>query len=208
MRTYLLALLLLPGTLPAQTPSSYDLFVNGGISQPLYPRYLDENWRWGFNAGVGLGYYVLPALALTGTADFYSFRFDDLDFYGRLGQTGYITTVEGQMSWVGALAAEARYFLNVSSDDTFVFLTGGVGVQRIRMGEIRTLHQSPEEGLIKEDFYPARTNVGVQLHFGTGLDLVASEDRSYYVEVRYVVGFLGNYNSHFLPVKIGIRQRL
>ena len=212
MRRYILLFLtlpILPHIVSAQPYPKYELYLNGGVSQPYYPTYLEDNWRWGFNGGVGLGYRLRPQLVLDGSVNFHFFRFDDVGYYNRLVETGYITTVDGKPSWVAAVTGGARYFLNLSSDDdTFLFFSGGIGVQQIHLGEIRVQYQSFEEGLVREDVSASRTNLGFQFHFGAGIDFVSSENRSYYFEVRYVIGFLGDYNSHFLPVKVGIRQIL
>lgn len=203
-----LLLLVLPSIVSAQSNTRYELYVNGGISVPYYPRYLQDNWRWGLNAGIGVGYHLLPQLVIDGSVDFHSFRFDDAGYYRKLGETGFITSVDGKLSSVSSLSTTIRYFLDLSSDGTFLFLIGGGGIQRLHIGEIKRMDQDLEAGLVKEEFFPASTNNGFQLQLGVGLDLVASEERSYYVEARYVIGFLPDYNSHFLPVKVGIRQRI
>jgi hypothetical protein len=211
VKRYLLlitAFLLLPNIILAQTDYKYELYVNGGFGAPYFPKYLDDNWQWGFNGGIGLGYRLSPKWLIEGSADLYTFNFDAPEFYARLPQRAPITTAEGKMSNIASLSANVRYFVNLFAEDTFLYFMGGMGAQRIFIGSIKVLYQDYAVGLVDEDYFASIIDYGFQMHFATGFDIISTAKRSYFGEVRYTVGFLNDYNSHVLALKLGLRQSL
>jgi opacity protein-like surface antigen len=198
-----------PLILNGQHISNMDFIVKGGIGIPIDgPKEWSANWKWGLTGGLGFSYRFSPYVSVDTHLDYYSFFFDDFDFNSRLPFTEHLRNVEAKSSSIIGLSVHARYLVFPLSDNLSPYFTGGIGIQRFYISKIR-IHEQTWDGIeISDQTIPGSTEYGIFVMAGGGLNLTASTNRSYFIEVRYGVGFSGDGSNHFIPVKIGFRHRI
>jgi opacity protein-like surface antigen len=201
-------LVLIPSGLYGQHLSKIDLIVNGGIGFPVDPRPWADNWKWGLNGGAGLSYRISPFVSIDTHLDYYSFLFDDWNFNARLPFTEHLRNVESTSSSIIGLSAQAKYMLRPFSENLSPYLTGGAGVQRFAISDIRITEHTWEGIPITDETTRGSTTYGLFVIAGAGINLVTDEKRSYFIEAKYGVGFSGDNPNHFFPVRVGFRHRI
>jgi hypothetical protein len=201
-------LVLLPLGLQSQHQSNIDLIVNGGIGFPIDPKPWTDNWKWGLNGGAGVSFRVSPHVSIDTHLDYYSFLFDDWNYNSRLPLTEHLRNLNASSSSIIGLSAHVKYMLRPFSETLSPYFTGGAGVQRFVISDIRLTEHTLEGILIYDTIDVGSTTYGLLVIAGAGLNLVADTKRSYFIEVKYGIGFSDDKPNHFFPVKVGFRHRI
>jgi len=199
---------LYPVSVSGQHLSTMDLIVNGGISIPTDPKSWSENWKWGLTGGVGISYRLSQSFSIETHIDYYSFFFDDWSFSARLPFTNNIRNIDAKNSSIIGLSALMHYGLLPHSPTFSPYFSAGLGFQRYYVSDIRIFEQTWEGEFVSDEIIPGETSYGIFLIAGGGVSLVASDNRSYFIEVHYGIGFSGDDPNHFLPIRIGFRHRI
>ena len=199
---------LYPQSVAGQHVSKIDLIVNGGIGIPADPAPWSDNWKWGLTGGAGISYRFSPHISIGAHIDYHSFLFDDYNFSGRLPFTEHIRDIEAQHSSIIGVSAEAKYMVLPFSENLSPYVTAGVGFQRFFMSDIYIAEYTWDGFFIYDETLEGSTSYGAFIIAGGGLNIASSESRSYFIEVRYGIGFSEDEPNHFLPIRIGFRHRL
>lgn len=197
-----------PLCLQGQHLSRIDLIVNGGIGIPTSPAPWSDNWKWGLTGGAGLSYRFTPHLSVDTQIDYHSFFFDDYNFSARLPFTEHIRDIEARHSSIIGLSAGIKYMVSPFAEYLSPYITGGVGIQRFHISDIYISEHTWDGFFIYDETSEGATTYGIFLMAGGGLNIASSEKRSYFLEVRYGIGFSDDEPNHFLPIRIGFRHRI
>lgn len=195
--------------LNAQHISNFDWLLYGGITYPYEPVEWEQNWKWGFSGGTGVSYRLSPHFAIDGNLDLFSFGFDEFA-YGERNPPPVqgVRFIDGQTSFIGALTGSIRYYVLPHAKDVTPYVLAGGGPYYYYRDHMVVTVEDVDGLILSQDILEGTSHLGFMMHGGLGVELTSTENRSYFLEVRYGIGISSEDTVQFMPVRLGFRQTL
>ena len=174
-------------------------YANIGISKPFAPDDFQENWRSGFNVGLGLGYNLSPKFEIQGEFLYDTFQLDDNNFLNGITDANDVfSSVTGGEASLYGLYANFKYLSPLQKNTTLTpYMVGSLGLVSKNIAEMRVMTE--------DDMYtiPKESQTTAAVGMGLGLEIVMGNRTSFVVEGRFNVLFTDETTVYF-PLKLGI----
>lgn len=197
-------------SLNAQHISDLDWLLYGGITYPQEPVDWEQNWKWGFSGGSGVSYRLSPHFAIDGNLDLFSFGFDQFA-YGERNPPPMegARFIDGHTSYMGALTGSIKYYVLPRAKDVTPYILAGAGPYYFYRDDMVVTVEEIDGTILEQEFFLEGTShIGIVLQGAAGFELTSTENRSYFLEIRYGVGLSGDDTMQYMPIRLGFRQTI
>lgn len=174
-------------------------YVNTGISKPMAPTALKEQWRAGFNLGTGVGFTLSPRLEVIGGLSLHQMQLDDNAFLNTVTKANDVyASVNGGTTTLLGLAADFKYLVPTAQNRQVTpYLSAALGVANkiVSQKEITT-----EERIYSE---ARESTIRALAGAGIGFEIAMAKNTSLAVEVGFRM-MLTKEPTVVLPLNFGI----
>jgi hypothetical protein len=195
----------------SQSSKDLNIRISSGISIPLssnnfsdnysMPTKLlfSDNWKTGFNIGLGIGYIITPEISALLDVHYNVFHLDKVQMLKSMGLSGDQYVDDADLSVVH-VNASVKYSIMQDQKYFNPYVLAGIGMMSIAGEDIYILldayHNATYRTLNKNVFDSS---------FGIGVDFLGSESSSFFVEVKSTVGFTKKGTFYYLPISVGFQ---
>jgi hypothetical protein len=189
--------------LPLWAESRWMMLAHTGVTSPMQPEDLNESFRAGFNAGLGIGRVLSPRLEIQARFaineapfDQGGFRYDP--YYP--DPSGF-NSVEGKsVYFLSALANGRLNFPPKPGGKINSYFLAGAGIIRISEKHIVLSVPSKDQDILVSE----KARVDPAVHFGLGIELALENRANFFAEVGYILGLGKNGSPGMLPIRFGV----
>jgi hypothetical protein len=171
---------------------------NTGVSYPLAPKVFSENWKIGFNLGIGIERQLSGPWSGQLYFDYNNFEIGDEQFTKFLGFNEPGLSINGGTASILAVSANVKYLMGRARSGEAPYLIGGFGLYRFTVGDGSFATTDTTVIILSSYENTIGSNIGV------GIDVRIGARTSFYIEGRYFLGFTNGNSTHHIPLRVGI----
>jgi hypothetical protein len=186
----------------SQEEHNASFMFGGGLSFPSQPRLFSDYWKMGFNIGAGFDNRLSQTLSLEGTFEYNNFAFDDEGFLKDYGFSGYGVTIEGGSATIFSVLAGLKANLIPIDKPVSPYFLGEMGIFSLSTSDMTV--SGPGGSMTGK----GSSESAFTVVFGAGLDFVAGETTTVFIQAAYGLGFTKNESTNYIPLKAGLRINL
>ena len=180
------------------------LYINSGITMPIYPEYFNDYWNSGINVGGGLNIPVFSLLNIQLGFQYNSFLFDDLKWLDELDK--YLLSIgedeiSDELIISGAMKNILLISLNLKID--YSLFGGSLNPNPYLIGGLGMIYNNTDNlvvGGLEVDFKEETRFAG---GIGAGVDIRLNKETNIFIEGFYMHGLTKEENNQEIPMEIG-----
>jgi len=181
----------------------WEIMYSAGLSLPYLPKDFKQDFRTGYNAGIGAGYSFTPGSfgygGVYGSIQFNSFGFDESGFKeaNNLHRQNY--SIYGSATQILTVTAQFKGTFGTDKKSIAPYFTFGIGYLHIFSPPIMVSGDTTL--LIGEKDEGAFSWIG-----GLGVDFPVTDHLTIFLEGRYGLGITTFKSTQYVPISVGIRS--
>ena len=195
----------------ANDMNKWELLLDGGFSAP--GNVLSDNVRDGFgtNLGAGIVRNLSRTLSVIGAFDYSNFHGRDIPMRN-LYPNMNLGTIRKDTAHLFAVSTSAKVKLFSISNRISPYFVNGIGCLRYAtQKELLPYYQTAEQtNVVLPDNKSVTKSAETvfMMIWGTGVDIRFKQSIHLFVEGNFALGFTGGSNTHYIPLKMGVRFSL
>jgi opacity protein-like surface antigen len=189
--------------------SKFSVYLNSGLTVPIFPTSFSNYWKSGVNIGGGLGYALSRYVDLQAYFEHNSFGFNNDFLKTKLNEaySPFITdvSVDGGSFKIITVTANVRASFLAHGKSVRPYFIGGVGLFNMKQGETKDSYTFL--GIHYEETIPSQSKTSLAASIGLGVEAMFTPMIGAFAEIRGTIGTI-KLVTNFPDAKDGIVGKL